>query len=89
MRGARQGTEESPRSTLRTFPSRVAQIRGNAFRTLSITDGPFVETKEQLAGFYLIEARDLNDAISGSVEDSAGARVEHRSTAELNPALHR
>jgi hypothetical protein len=30
---------------------------------LSVTDGPFAETKEQLAGFYLIEARDLNDAI--------------------------
>lgn len=30
---------------------------------LSITDGPFAETKEQLAGFYLIEARDLNEAI--------------------------
>ncbi|MEO5660867.1 MAG: YciI family protein [Polaromonas sp.] len=30
---------------------------------LSLTDGPFAETKEQLAGFYLIEARDLNEAI--------------------------
>ena len=30
---------------------------------LSTTDGPFAETKEQLGGFYLIEARDLNDAI--------------------------
>lgn len=29
----------------------------------SVTDGPFAETKEQLGGFYLIEARDLNDAI--------------------------
>jgi hypothetical protein len=29
----------------------------------TVTDGPFAETKEQLAGFYLIEARDLNDAI--------------------------
>ncbi|MFM9971408.1 MAG: YciI family protein [Burkholderiales bacterium] len=29
----------------------------------SITDGPFAETKEQLAGFYMIEARDLNEAI--------------------------
>jgi len=28
-----------------------------------ITDGPFVETKEQIGGFYLIEATDLNDAI--------------------------
>ena len=30
---------------------------------VSISDGPFAETKEQLAGFYLIDARDLNDAI--------------------------
>jgi len=29
----------------------------------SVTDGPFAESKEQLAGFYLIEARDLNEAI--------------------------
>lgn len=28
-----------------------------------VTDGPFAETKEQLAGFYLLEARDLNDAL--------------------------
>jgi hypothetical protein len=32
--------------------------------TLSTTDGPFAETKEQLGGFYLVEAKDLNDAIS-------------------------
>lgn len=30
---------------------------------LSVTDGPFAETKEQLTGFYLIEARDMNEAI--------------------------
>ena len=30
---------------------------------LSTTDGPFAETKEQLGGFYMIEARDLNDAL--------------------------
>jgi len=29
----------------------------------SVTDGPFAETKEQLAGFYLIEAKDLDEAI--------------------------
>lgn len=28
-----------------------------------ISDGPFAETKEQLGGFYLIEASDLDDAI--------------------------
>jgi len=30
---------------------------------MSTTDGPFAETKEQLGGFYLVEAKDLNDAI--------------------------
>jgi hypothetical protein len=30
---------------------------------VSTTDGPFAETKEQLGGFYYIEAKDLNDAI--------------------------
>ena len=30
---------------------------------ISTTDGPFVETKEQLGGFYLIDAKDLNEAI--------------------------
>jgi hypothetical protein len=30
---------------------------------LSVTDGPFVETKEQVGGFFLINARDLNEAI--------------------------
>ena len=30
---------------------------------LATSDGPFAETREQLGGFYLIEARDLNEAI--------------------------
>src|SRR5262249_35066604 len=29
-----------------------------------ITDGPFAETREQLGGYYLVEARDLNEAIN-------------------------
>ena len=32
-------------------------------RQVAATDGPFAETKEQLGGIFLIEARDLNDAI--------------------------
>lgn len=35
---------------------------------VSVTDGPFAETKEQLAGFYLIEARDLNEAIQAAAQ---------------------
>jgi hypothetical protein len=30
---------------------------------VSVTDGPYAETKEQLAGFFILEARDLNHAI--------------------------
>ena len=48
---------------------------------VSITDGPFAETKEQLAGFYLLEARDLNEAIQMAAEDPAGARGQHRGAA--------
>ena len=40
--------------------STCVRVRGG--RT-GVTDGPFAETKEQVAGFYLIEARDLNEAI--------------------------
>src|SRR5689334_4390697 len=31
---------------------------------VSMTDGPFAETKEQLAGFYLIDAKDLDEAVA-------------------------
>jgi hypothetical protein len=41
---------------------------------LSATDGPFAETKEQLGGYYLVEARDLNDAIQ-IASRIPGARV--------------
>lgn len=38
----------------------TVRVRNGAIVT---TDGPFAETTEQLGGFYLIEARDLNEAI--------------------------
>ena len=38
----------------------TVRVRGGK---VSTTDGPFAETREQLGGFYLIEARDLNEAI--------------------------
>jgi hypothetical protein len=54
---------------------------------LSITDGPFAETKEQLAGFYLIEARDLNDAIqlASKIPPAREGSIEVRPVRELNP----
>lgn len=56
---------------------------GRAF----VTDGPFAETREQLAGFILIAARDLNDAIrmaSGIPWARVGC-VEVRPVRELSP----
>lgn len=38
----------------------MVRVRNNS---VSTTDGPFAETKEQLGGYFLIEARDLNEAI--------------------------
>ena len=40
----------------------AATVRVRSGKT-SVTDGPFAETKEQLGGFFLINARDLNEAI--------------------------
>ena len=52
---------------------------------VSITDGPFAETKEQLAGFYLIEARDLNDAIQAAakIPPAREGSIEVRPVREL------
>ena len=49
------GTPLQPTTTATTVRVRNGQ--------LAVTDGPFAETKEALSGFYLIEARDLNEAI--------------------------
>jgi len=52
----RAGNELSPTSNATT-------VRVRDKKRL-VTDGPFAETKEQLGGFYLIEAKDLDDAIA-------------------------
>jgi hypothetical protein len=43
-------------------PSEAITIRVRNGK-ITMTDGPYVETKEQLGGYYLIEAKDLNEAI--------------------------
>ncbi len=50
---------------------------------MSTTDGPFAETKEQLGGYYLIEAKDLNDAIQ------IGSRIPSAKTGcvEVRPIM--
>jgi hypothetical protein len=48
-----------------------------------VTDGPFAETREQLGGYYLIEAKDLDGAI-GIAGRIPGARV---GTVEIRPVV--
>jgi hypothetical protein len=54
---------------------------------VTVTDGPFAETKEQLAGFYLVDARDLNDAIqiAAKIPPAREGSVEVRPVRELVP----
>ena len=48
-----------------------------------ITDGPFVETREQLGGYFLIDAKDLDEAISIAAR-IPGARL---GTVEIRPVM--
>jgi hypothetical protein len=65
------------------LPAAATSVRVRSGR-LSITDGPFAETKEYLSGFIKIEARDLNEAIQ-----IAGAIPLARvGTIEVRPVEH-
>ncbi len=48
-----------------------------------VTDGPFMETKEQLAGYFLVDAKDREDAIR-IAERVPGARI---GTVEVRPVI--
>lgn len=52
---------------------------------ISITDGPFTETKEFLAGFYLIEASDMNEAtrLAAEIPPAQVGSIEVRPVREL------
>lgn len=56
---------------------------------LVVTDGPYVETKEQLGGFVIIEAKDLNEAIQIASRHPAASLNEHLGWGvELRPIEH-
>ena len=63
-----------------TSAATTVQVREG--RTI-ITDGPYAETKEALGGFYLIEAKDLDEAIEAAAR-IPGAR---RGSIEVRPIL--
>jgi hypothetical protein len=60
----------------------LVRVRGGK---VSVTDGPFAETKEQLGGFILIEARDLNEAlqVASKIPVARYGTIEVRPVREL------
>lgn len=54
---------------------------------VSITDGPFAETKEQLAGFYMLDAADLDEALklAARIPPARVGSIEVRPVRELVP----
>jgi hypothetical protein len=65
----------------RLQPTRTAATVRVRDGNIVATDGPFIETKEQLGGYYLIEARDLNDAI----QTAAGCPSARFGSVEVRP----
>jgi hypothetical protein len=61
-------------------------VRVRAGRIM-VTDGPFAETKEQLAGFYLVDAKDLDEAIqiASTIPPAREGSIEVRPVRELQP----
>ena len=67
--------------------STATTIRGAGGGSPVVTDGPFVETKEALGGFYLIEARDLDHALTiARLCPADGGGVEVRPVIDI-PAM--
>jgi hypothetical protein len=66
----------------RSHTATTVRVRGGA---LSTTDGPYAETKEQLSGYFIVEARDLNEAIQLAARIPAArmGAVEVRPLAEM------
>jgi hypothetical protein len=60
--------------------STATTVRVHGDQTIT-TDGPFAETKEALGGFYLIDARDLDEAI----EAAARIPAARRGSIEIRP----
>ena len=69
-------------------PETASTVRMRNSR-VSVTDGPWIETKEQLGGYFLIEARDLNEAIqvAARIPGAKFGCVEVRPVAEDRQTL--
>ena len=78
-----RGIMKSGEALQPTATATTVRVRNG--ETLS-TDGPFAETKEQLGGFYVIEAKDLDEAIevAARIPDVRGGSIEIRPIMEMD-----
>jgi hypothetical protein len=69
------------------FPVHTAKTVRVRDGRVSVTDGPFAETKEALAGFYLIDAASHEEAlkIAATIPPAREGSIEVRPVRELNP----
>lgn len=69
------------------FPVNTAKTVRVRDGRVSITDGPFAETKEALAGFYLIDAANHDEAleVAAAIPPARAGSIEVRPVRELNP----
>ena len=69
-----------------TATATTVRVRDNETIT---TDGPFAETREQLGGYYLVEAKDLDEAvgIAARIPGARSGTIEVRPVMELPPGM--
>ena len=67
--GQKHGSKMAAAEELEPTPTATTvRIEGGPGGNIVTTDGPFAETKEQLGGFYVVEASDLDEAIAIAAE---------------------
>ena len=78
-----RGIYQSGEALQATATATTVRVRDGETLT---TDGPFAETKEQLGGFYLVEAKDLDEAIeiAARIPDVRRGSIEVRPVMEMD-----
>jgi hypothetical protein len=78
-----RGIYQSGEALQATATATTVRVRDGETLT---TDGPFAETKEQLGGFYVVEAKDLDEAveIAARIPDVRGGSIEVRPVMEID-----
>jgi hypothetical protein len=78
-----RGLQQSGEALQPTATATTVRVRDGETVT---TDGPFAETKEQLGGFYIVECKDLDEAIevAARIPDARGGSIEVRPILEMD-----